>query len=244
MMALLESRALLHLLSSLLGPSSAPQNVSNFFSSTIPPSSPPIISEMRLQQWPSFAWELLALCFHQRRLSLTDALLNNAIPCSHQRGGEGCRAAPRRIRGAGPLWLARAEHRCQLPSVMIAYLWTFNLSKACRLAEGSRRFGALNRFDNRHYHCEGPGEKRHQRVNCGWRCKLSLLISFNTCVAWVFSHIIRLTLANIWKCFGRQSNPWITRSASRLPTHFCVCTFFFPSSWEAKRPKMQQLFCT
>lgn len=41
----------------------------------------------------------------------------------------------------------------------------------------------LNRFDNRHYHCEGPGKKRHQRVNCGWRYKLSLLISFNTCFA-------------------------------------------------------------
>lgn len=174
---------------------------------------------MRLQQWPSFAWELFALCFHQRRLSLTDALLNNAIPCSHQRG-EGCRAAPLRIRGAGPLWLARAEHRCQLPSVMIAYLWTFNLSKACCLAEGSRRFGALNRFDNRHYHCEGPGEKRHQRVNCGWRCKLSLLISFNTCVA-SFSHMVfppspPLALENIWKCFGWHSNPWITISASWL----------------------------
>lgn len=172
---------------------------------------------MRLQQWPSFAWELFALCFHQRRLSLTDALLNNAIPCSHQRG-EGCRAAPRRIRGAGPLWLARAEHRCQLPSVMIAYLWTFNLSKACCLAEGSRRFGALNRFDNRHYHCEGPGVKRHQRVNCGWRCKLSLLISFNTRFA-SFSHMFFFfspALENIWKCFGWHSNPWITISASWL----------------------------
>lgn len=100
--------------------------------------------------------------------------------------GGGCRAAPRRIRGAGPLWLARAEHRCQLPSVMIAYLWTFNLSKACWLAEGSRRFGVLNRFDNRHYHCEGASEKRYQRVNCGWRCKLSLLILFNTCCASCF----------------------------------------------------------
>lgn len=175
---------------------------------------------MRLQQWPSFAWELFALCFHQRRLSLTDALLNNAIPCSHQRG-EGCRAAPRRIRGAGPLWLARAEHRCQLPSVMIAYLWTFNLSKACCLAEGSRRFGALNRFDNRHYHCEGPGEKRHQRVNCGWRCKLSLLISFNTRFAsflFFFSPLFLspFALENIWKCFGWHSNPRITISASWL----------------------------
>lgn len=162
---------------------------------------------MRLQQWPSFAWELFALCFHQRRLSLTDALLNNAIPCSHQRG-EGCGAAPRRIRGAGPLWLARAEHRCQLPSVMIAYLWTFNLSKACCLAEGSRRFGVLNRFDNRHYHCEGPGEKRHQRVNCGWKCKLSLLISFNTTFASFFLTSFSLMLANIWKYLGRCFNPW------------------------------------
>lgn len=161
---------------------------------------------MRLQQWPSFAWELFALCFHQRRLSLTDALLNNAIPCSHQRG-EGCRAAPLRIRGAGPLWLARAEHRCQLPSVMIAYLWTFNLSKACCLAEGSRRFGALNRFDNRHYHCEGPGEKRHQRVNCGWRCKLSLLISFNTRVA-SFSHMVPPPLP---PCFRKHMEMfWLT----------------------------------
>lgn len=180
---------------------------------------------MRLQQWPSFAWELFALCFHQRRLSLTDALLNNAIPCSHQRG-EGCGAAPRRIRGAGPLWLARAEHRCQLPSVMIAYLWTFNLSKACCLAEGSRRFGVLNRFDNRHYHCEGPGEKRHQRVNCGWRCKLSLPISFNTCFANFFPHLSFLTLENIWKCLGWHSNPQITVSALELSL-----VGFFPWRW-------------
>lgn len=200
------------------GPSFS-QNVSNFFSSTIPWSWPPIISEMRLQQWPSFAWELFALCFHQRSVSLTDALLNNAIPRSHQKG-EGCGAAPCRIRGAGPLWLARAEHRCQLPSVMIAYLWTFNLSKACSLAEGSRRFGVLNRFDNRHYHCEGPGEKRHQRVNCGWRCKLSLLISFNTRIA-NFSTPFFIYFT---KHMGRFRHPL---SPSRLVGTKSFCTMVF-----------------
>lgn len=184
---------------------------------------------MRLQQWPSFAWELFALCFHQRRLSLTDALLNNAIPCSHQRG-EGCGAAPHRIRGAGPLWLARAEHRCQLPSVMIAYLWTFNLSKACCLAEGSRRFGVLNRFDNRHYHCEGPGEKRHQRVNCGWRCKLSLLISFNTCFANFFSPRF-LRFRKHMEVFGWPSDPETTISAFLLSLVVVLFFFFLNQRW-------------
>lgn len=159
------------------GSSSAPQNLSNFFW-LYSLELAPIISEMRLQQWPSFAWELFALCFHQRDWVSQMHCLTMPSPAPI-RGGR----LARRIRGAGPLWLARAEHRCQLPSVMIAYLWTFNLSKACCLAEGSRRFGVLNRFDNRHYHCEGPGEKHHQCVNCGWRCKLSLLISFNTCFA-------------------------------------------------------------
>lgn len=88
-----------------LGSSTPPSNVSNFFplSLPIPRSESPIISEMCLQQWPSFAWELFALCFHQRRRSLTDALLNNAIPCSHQRGGRLRCCAPQNKGGRSPV---------------------------------------------------------------------------------------------------------------------------------------------
>lgn len=60
---------------------------------------------------------------------------------------------------------------------MIAYLRTFNLSKACCLAEGSRRFGALNTFDNSIITARSPA-KCHQCVNCSRLCKMSLPISF------------------------------------------------------------------
>lgn len=83
---------------------------------------------------------------------------------------------------------------------MIAYLRTFNLSKACCLAEGSRRFGALNTFDNSIITARSPA-KCHQCVNCSWLCKMSLPISFYSSFAYFtapnFPHFMNMWIARV-----------------------------------------------